>query len=87
MYLDLDEPGEAIAMLRLIVQAIPLNSSVVESLMRAHLGNDDRAGAERVFKEHAAALEQAKLGEPAESIVALLADARGERQRARPFAT
>lgn len=76
LYLDLGEPGEAIAMLRQIVQAIPLNSAVVESLMRAHLANDDRAAAERVYKEHVAALDQAKLGDPPDSIEQLRLDLR-----------
>ena len=68
MHLDLGEPTEAIAMLRRVVHAIPLNGAVVESLMRAHLANDDRAAAESVYKEHATALVKAKLGDPAESI-------------------
>jgi DNA-binding SARP family transcriptional activator/LysM repeat protein len=74
MYLDVGEPGEAIDMLRRIVQAIPLNSALVETLMRAHVAQDDRAGAENVYKEHASALEQAKLGEPADSIEQLRID-------------
>lgn len=76
LHLDLGEPTEAITMLRRVVHAIPLNSAVVESLMRAHLANDDRAGAESVYKEHVAALVQAKLGEPAEAIEALRHDVR-----------
>ncbi|MGQ0823782.1 MAG: LysM peptidoglycan-binding domain-containing protein [Actinomycetota bacterium] len=76
MHLDADEPGEAITMLRRIVQAIPLSSAVVEALMRSHIANDDRAGADRVYKEHAAALVQAKLGEPEDSIEQLRLDLR-----------
>ncbi len=68
MQLEGNEPGEAIAMLRRIVRAIPLNSVVVALLMRAHIVNDERAGAERVYQEHAAALEQAKLGDPDDAI-------------------
>ena len=68
MHLDLGEPAEAISMLRRIVHVIPLNSGVVESLMRAHIAHDDRVGAEKVYKEHADALVQAKLGDPADSI-------------------
>jgi DNA-binding SARP family transcriptional activator len=68
MHLDAGEPRAAITMLRRIVQLIPLNSALVETLMRAHLADDDRAGAENVYREHAAALEQAKLGDPYESI-------------------
>lgn len=74
MYLDLGEPAEAIGMLRRILQAIPLNSAVVEELMRAHLANSNRAGAESVYQEHAAALVQAKLGDPADSIEKLRLD-------------
>ena len=65
-------------MLRGIAHAIPLNSGVVESLMRAHIAADDRAGAENVYKEHAAALAQAKLGDPADSIEELRLDLRAE---------
>jgi hypothetical protein len=42
--------------------------------MRAHIAADDRAGAEKVYKEHAAALAQAKLGDPADSIEELRLD-------------
>ena len=55
-------------MLRRIVHAIPLNSGVVESLMRAHIAHRDRAGAEEVYKEHGAVIVQGKLGDPADSI-------------------
>jgi DNA-binding SARP family transcriptional activator len=68
MYLDADEPGEAIAILSGVVRAIPLNSIVVEALMRAHAANHDRPGAESVYREHATSLEQAKLGDPEEAI-------------------
>ena len=59
---DLDE---AINLLRRLVQAIPLNGTVVEALMRAHIASGDHAGAEHVYQEHAAALSQANLGDPA----------------------
>ncbi len=75
-YLDAGQPGEAITMLRRFVQAIPLNSSVVEALMRAHIADDDRAGADRVYREHATALQQAKLGDPEDSIEQLRLDLR-----------
>lgn len=74
MYLDMGEPGAAIAMLRRIVRAVPLNSAVVEALMRAHIANGDRSGMESVYKEHVAALDQAKLGDPADSIEQLRLD-------------
>ncbi|MFZ1489663.1 MAG: bacterial transcriptional activator domain-containing protein [Ilumatobacteraceae bacterium] len=47
------EPEEAISVLRRVLRAIPLNSAVVECLMRAHIANDDRAGAENLYQEHA----------------------------------
>ena len=72
MYLDAGEPDKAITMLRRVIQAIPLNSAVVEALMRAHIADEDRAGAENVYGEHVAALEQAKLGDPEDSIEQLL---------------
>lgn len=74
MYLDAGEPDKAIAMLRRIIQAVPLNSAVTETLMRAHIVDGNRTGAENVYREHAAALEQAKLGDPEDSIVALRLD-------------
>lgn len=74
MYLDAGEPAKAIAMLRRLIQAIPLNSAVVETLMRAHIADNDRAGAENVYREHAAALDQAKLGDPEDSIEQLRLD-------------
>ncbi len=61
-------------MLRRIVQAIPLSSAIVEALMRAHLADCDRVGAENVYKEHAAALLQAKLGDPEDAIEQLRID-------------
>ncbi|HEY9565374.1 MAG TPA: bacterial transcriptional activator domain-containing protein, partial [Nocardioides sp.] len=74
LHLDLGEPNEAIDMLRRIAQAIPLNGAVVESLMRAHIANGDPAGARSVYAEHAAALLQAKLGDPDDSIEQLRLD-------------
>ncbi len=74
LHLDAGQPGEAITLLRRVVQAIPLNGSVVEALMRSHIANDDRAGAERVYQEHATALQQAKLGDPQDSIEQLRLD-------------
>lgn len=74
MYLDAGESTDAIALLLRVLRSIPLNGAVVEALMRAHIANDDRAGAESVYREHAAALEQAKLGDPEESIQLLRFD-------------
>lgn len=74
LYFDAGCPGEAITMLRRLAQAIPLNSFVVEALMRAHIASDDRAGADRVYQEHATALQQAKLGDPEDSIEQLRLD-------------
>ena len=74
IHLDLGEPTEAISMLRGVVHAIPLNSGVVESLMRAHIAHDDKPAAESVYKEHVAALVQAKLGDPSEAIEQLRLD-------------
>ncbi|MCZ7537876.1 MAG: LysM peptidoglycan-binding domain-containing protein [Acidimicrobiia bacterium] len=77
--LDAGEPGESITMLRRVVQAIPLNGPVVEALMRAHLASDDRAGADRVYQEHANALQQAKLGDPEDTIEQLRLDLQSRR--------
>lgn len=74
IHLDLGEAAEAISMLRGMVQAIPLNSAVVESLMRAHIAHDDKTAAAVVYREHTAALAQAGLGDPAGSIEHLRVD-------------
>jgi len=74
MYLDAGEPGPAIGVLRSVVHALPLDSTVAEGLMRAHLANGDRAGFEIAYKEHAAALAAADLGDPNDSIEKLRAD-------------
>jgi DNA-binding SARP family transcriptional activator len=66
--IDLGQPEAAIALLRRLVQVIPLNSNLVESLMRAHISADDCGGAGRVYDEHAKSLEQAGLGEPDERL-------------------
>lgn len=74
MYLDAGEPGPAIGVLRSVVHALPLDSTVAEALMRAHLANGDRAGLELAYKEHVAALAAADLGDPNDSIEELRAD-------------
>lgn len=74
MYLDGGDPGEAITMLRGLLQAIPMSGAVVEALMRAHIANGHCTGAKRVYQEHTAALEQARLGEPEDSLAQLLLD-------------
>ncbi|WCO67953.1 LysM peptidoglycan-binding domain-containing protein [Iamia majanohamensis] len=76
MHIDVAEPTEAIALLGRILEVLPLNSAVVESLMRAHLAQDDRVAADSVYREHAAALVQAKLGDPADSIEQVRLDVR-----------
>jgi DNA-binding SARP family transcriptional activator len=68
LHLDAGDPAAAITMLRRVLHAAPLNSALVETLMRAHVANDDRAGAKGVYQEHATALEQVKLGDPDDSI-------------------
>ena len=70
---DAGRHDDAIVLLRRVVRAIPLTSSVVESLIRSHLAAGDDRGAQAVYSEHAAALDQAGLGEPADSVEALFA--------------
>ena len=53
-----------------------VGGGVVESLMRAHIAHDDKAAAEGVYREHAAALAQTKLGDPADAIEALRVNTR-----------
>ena len=65
--LDQGDAGTAIAVLRGVVQSLPLDSALTEALMRAHVADGDRAGAERVYREHATALAQADLGDPDDS--------------------
>jgi nucleoid-associated protein YgaU/DNA-binding SARP family transcriptional activator len=76
MCMDAGEPAAATSMLSKLVQAIPLNSALVEALMRAHIADDDPAGADAVYQEHATALDQAKLGDPDDSIEQLRLDLR-----------
>jgi nucleoid-associated protein YgaU/DNA-binding SARP family transcriptional activator len=73
--LDQGDAGTAIAVLRGVVQSLPLDSALTEALMRAHVADGDRAGAERVYREHATALAQADLGDPDDSIEQVRLDA------------
>lgn len=66
-----EDHGSAIAMLRRLVPAVPLNPVIVEWLMRAHAAAEDSAAAERIYREHAEALRLGDLGEPDEAIEAL----------------
>jgi DNA-binding SARP family transcriptional activator/nucleoid-associated protein YgaU len=66
--IDLDQPAAAIDDLRRLLQAAPLNGGVVAGLMRAHIESGDRTAAEHVYQEHAAALEQADLGDPDDAV-------------------
>ena len=75
--IDLGEPEAVIGVLRRLLQAIPLNSNLVEALMRAHMAAGDCAGATKVYDEHASSLGQAGLGEPGERLELLLSDLRG----------
>jgi nucleoid-associated protein YgaU/DNA-binding SARP family transcriptional activator len=75
--IDLGHPGAAIDDLRRLLQAAPLNGGVVAALMRAHIESGDRSAAEHVFQEHAAALEQADLGDPDDQVEQLRLDLAG----------
>lgn len=66
--IDLGQPEAAVDDLRRVLQAAPLNGGVVAALMRAHIESGDRSAAEHVYQEHTAALEQADLGDPDESV-------------------
>lgn len=76
--IDLDLPDTAVADLRRLLQAAPLNGGVVAALMRAHIESGDRSAADRVYDEHAAALEQADLGDPDHALEQLRLDLRCE---------
>jgi hypothetical protein len=47
---------------------VPLNSSLVEALMRVHLAGGDRVAADGVYREHVKALDHARLGEPDDTV-------------------
>jgi DNA-binding SARP family transcriptional activator/nucleoid-associated protein YgaU len=66
--LDLGRRDEALDVLHGLLQAMPLNSSLVEALMRAHLAAGDRAAADGVYQEHTKALDQASLGDPDDAV-------------------
>ena len=73
LLVDAGRHDDAIVVLRQVVRAIPLNSAVVEALIRSHLAAGDDRGARAVYVEHADALQQAGLGEPADSVESLFA--------------
>jgi DNA-binding SARP family transcriptional activator/nucleoid-associated protein YgaU len=74
MCIDLNQPDAAVGELRRLLQAAPLNGGVVAALMRAHIESGDRSAADHVYQEHTAALEQAELGDPDDSVVQLRLD-------------
>jgi DNA-binding SARP family transcriptional activator len=66
--LDLGRRDEALDVLHRLLQAMPLNSGLVEALMRVHLAAGDRPAADGVYQEHAKALDQARLGDPDDAV-------------------
>lgn len=66
--IDIDEPDAAVDDLRRLLQAAPLNGSVVAALMRAHIESGDRSAADHVYQEHITALERADLGAPDDAV-------------------
>lgn len=79
--LDLARHAEAIEVLRCLAQAVPLNSGIVEALMRAHLEAGDRSAADAVYREHCKALELAKLGDPDDAVEQLRLELRGNQAK------
>lgn len=76
--LDNDQPDVAIATLRRLIQAAPLNGGVVAALMRVHIATGDRSAADHLYQEHAAALDQADLGDPDDQVEQLRLDLVGD---------
>jgi DNA-binding SARP family transcriptional activator/nucleoid-associated protein YgaU len=66
--LDLDRRDEALDVLHRLLQAMPLNTNLVEALMRTHLAGGDRAAADGVYREHTKALDHASLGDPDDAV-------------------
>lgn len=75
--IDLDQPETAINPLRRLLPAIPLSGDLVAALMRAYVAAGDRGAADHVYKEHAAALEKADLGDPDDQVEQLRLDLSG----------
>lgn len=71
LLLDLGRTEEAVDVARHALGIIPTHSGLTESLMRAHAANGDRVAVQRVYKEHAAALEALELDDVAESTESL----------------
>ncbi|HSJ21076.1 MAG TPA: bacterial transcriptional activator domain-containing protein, partial [Nocardioidaceae bacterium] len=66
--LDLDRRDEALGVLHRLLQAMPLNTNLVEALMRTHLAGGDRAAADGVYRAHNKALDHANLGDPDDAV-------------------
>jgi DNA-binding SARP family transcriptional activator/nucleoid-associated protein YgaU len=76
LYLDLGQPERAIAVAEQILRAVPTDTAVTETLMRAHAANSDLRSLKRVYQAHVNALERLDLDQPAESTTALFDDLR-----------
>jgi nucleoid-associated protein YgaU/DNA-binding SARP family transcriptional activator len=68
MCLDHDQPDVAVTTLRRLLQAAPLIGGVVAALMRVHIETGDRSAADHLYQEHVAALDQADLGDPDDTV-------------------
>jgi DNA-binding SARP family transcriptional activator/nucleoid-associated protein YgaU len=66
--LDLGRRDDALDVLHRLLQAMPLNSDLVESVMRTHLAAGDRTAADGVYREHTKALDHASLGDPDDAV-------------------
>jgi nucleoid-associated protein YgaU/DNA-binding SARP family transcriptional activator len=64
IYLDLDQPEEAVAVALHALDALPLNAALTETLMRAHAANSDPASVEEAYRAHTAALNNLGLDDP-----------------------
>lgn len=66
--LDLGRRDDALDVLHRLLQAMPLQSGLVEALMRTHLAAGDRTAADGVYQEHTKALDHASLGDPDDAV-------------------
>jgi two-component SAPR family response regulator len=76
LYLDLGQPERAVDVAEHILRAVPIDTAVTETLMRAHAANGDLRSLKRVYQAHVNALERLDLDQPAESTTILFDDLR-----------
>jgi DNA-binding SARP family transcriptional activator len=71
-YIDLGRPGDAVTVALHALDAVPVQTGLTETLMRAHAANGDRVAVQRVYQAHVTALQKLGLDDPEPSTTDLL---------------